>query len=386
METPYPQSWTDRVGAFAAAVGKTIEEVTEAFMPLVGEPGDEAIIILGDASAVPDADIKEALKELKIPSGKLNMHLAKLRPEKAVEEVVPSEKNTFGSMLSILPTVPNEESFLEMLRTGGVLKVDVTEVISAIKAGFYKQIGIYDLVKKLSAKMDDFAKKQEEPNQPIYYELEKLLTEKQYGDILSALGVPGKFVNESRKTEFFVKLDAKLWTALKSFHNQLVAWQDTWIKSFSNPAMFSMTLAAQQSGSPMPAGMMSPPQTTVLEAAAEEVINEINRIFAGNGIPIARALAYDATRIIGILENKDLPAQIGAANKDQMIKELGISVGAEIIRMEKSLTQYALSIMSLAKVNAGKDQIAYLSAMLELGMSIPWDKLGTKGIGSQDLR
>ncbi|MFZ2310959.1 MAG: hypothetical protein WAW11_05455, partial [Patescibacteria group bacterium] len=260
------------------------------------------------------------------------------------------------------------------------------EVISAIKAGFYKQVGIYDLVKKLSAKMDEFAKKQEEPNQPIYYELEKLLTEKQYGDILTALGVPGKFVNESRKAEFFVKLDSKLWTALKSFHNQLVAWQDTWIKSFSNPAMFSMTLAAQQSGSPMPAGMMSPPQTTVLEAAAEEVINEINRIFAGNGIPIARALAYDATRIIGILENKDLPAQIGAANKDQMIKELGIGVGAEIIRMEKSLTQYALSIMSLSKVSAGKDQVAYLSAMLELGMSIPWDKLGTKGIGSQDLR
>ncbi|MFZ2310686.1 MAG: hypothetical protein WAW11_04020, partial [Patescibacteria group bacterium] len=125
METPYPQSWTDRVGTFAAAVGKTIEEVTVLLEPLVGEPGDEAIVILSDASAVPDVDIKEALKELKIPSGKLNMHLAKLRPEKAVEEVVPAEKNTFGSMLSILPTVPTEESFLEMLRIGGILKVDV---------------------------------------------------------------------------------------------------------------------------------------------------------------------------------------------------------------------------------------------------------------------
>ena len=385
----YPQTWMDRVGKFAEAVGIEIEKINEAFKPLAGEPSEEAAIIIGDVNAVSDAEIKEALKDFGIPSGKLNMHLAKLRPEKAViEEATPIERNTFGAitLMSILPTVPNEESFLEMLRTGGILKVDVTEVISAIKAGFYKQIGVYDLAKKLSVKMDEFAKKQEEINQPIYYELEKLLTEKQYGDILTALGVPGKFVNESRKAEFFAKLDSKLWTALKSFHNQLVAWQDTWIKSFSNPAMFGMAFAAQQSGSPMPAGMMSPPQTTVLEAAAEEVINEINRIFAGNGIPIARALAYDATRIMGILEHKDLPAQIGVANKDQMIKELGIAVGAEMIRMEKSLTQYALSIMSLTKVSAGKDQVAYLSAMLELGTSIPWDKLGTKGLGSQDLR
>jgi hypothetical protein len=87
---------------------------------------------------------------------------------------------------------------------------------------------------------------------------------------------------------------------------------------------------------------------------------------------------------MNILEKKELPAQIGAATKDQMLKDLGISVGSQIVQTEQSLIKYALSIMSLPKVTP-ENEIAYLGAMLQLGSTIPWDKLGAKGLG-RDLR
>jgi hypothetical protein len=87
-----------------------------------------------------------------------------------------------------------------------------------------------------------------------------------------------------------------------------------------------------------------------------------------------------------VLENKELPAQTGAANKDQMIKDLGITVGSDLVRVEQSVTRYALAIMSLKNVSPGNDELVYFSAILQLGATIPWDKLFTKGLGGRDLR
>jgi hypothetical protein len=387
METPYPQSWMDRVGKFAEAVGIEIEKINEAFEPMVGKPSDEAVVILGDANAVSDAEIKDALKSLGIPTGKLNIHLAKLRPEKVIEEAAPAEKTSTSSMsLSILPTVPSDDSFLESLKTGGVLKIGETEVLAAIKAALAQKVGLFQLPEKILEKMENFALAQEEPCGEEFYAMQKLVTEKKYGDVLSAINVSGSYISESRKKAFFERLNIKLWPALNDFQNRLVAWRQAWMQGMADPGAWFMTMAAAKSGNIMPPGMMSPPDTADLQAAAEEVINEINRVFAGPGIPVARALAYDATRIMKILENKNLPTQTGAANKDQMIKDLGISVGSEIVRVEQSLTRYALAIMSLEKVTPGDDELIYFSAMFQLGTTIPWDKLTTKGLSGRDLR
>lgn len=370
-------AWTERVGKFSEAVGVSSAEVEKALSPLVGEPGDEALGYLSDVSAVSDNDIKAALVEFKIPSGKLNAHLSKLRGEKPVEAKAETATATGTSLsLSILPAVPDDSSFLEMLKTGGVLKVGTTEVLSAIKAALAQKVGLYKLPEKILEKMEAFALAQEEPCGEAFYTMQKLVTEKKYGEVLSVIGVSGSYISEGRKKEFFVRLESKLWPSLNDFQKRLIAWQQAWMNGMSNPGMLMMAMTAQQSGGVLPPGIMAPPDTAELQAAAEEVINEINRVFAGPGIPVARALAYDATRIMGILENKDLPTQVGAANKDQMLKDLGVSVGADIVKTEQSLTRYALAIMSLAKVAPGNDELAYLSAMVQLGATIPWDKLG----------
>ena len=376
VEVTYPENWEGCVGAFAKAVGKTTEEVTKALLDVVGEPGDDALSILADPVAAPDVDIKTALSGLKIPSGKINMHLAKLRGPKTAEVPASASASSGTGMhaLAILPSVPDDTSFLEMLKTGGVLKPGVPEVLSAIKAALAKRVGLFDLPERILAKMEEFAEAQEEPCGEAFFKLQRQLTEKKYGDVLAALGVPGSFVSERRKKEFFVRVDQRLWKSLKSFQTQLSAWQQAWVQGSANPGMLMLAMATSHTGGVMPPGMMAPPDTSPLRAAGEEVINEINRVFAGPGIPVARALAYDATRIMGILEEKTLPAQVGAGTKDQMLKELGVTVGADIVRTEQGLTRYTLAIMSLPKVTADSE-LAYLAALIQLGATIPWDKL-----------
>jgi hypothetical protein len=314
------------------------------------------------------------LAGLKIPSGKINMHLAKLRgAPKVVASVAPT--SSAMQVLSILPAVPDADSFLEMLKTGGVLKVETTEVLAAVKAALAKRVGLYGLPEIIMEKMEEFAEAQEEPCGEAFFAMQRLLTEKKYGDVLSALKVPGSYVSERRKNDFFLRLDAKLWPALASFQRSLTEWNQAWMNGATNPAMMMMAMASSHSGGAMPPGVMAPPDTTPLRASGEEVVNEINRIFAGPGIPVARALAYDATRIMGILNDPALPSQVGAGTKDQMLKELGVSVGADIVRTEQSVTRYCLAIMSLPKVTADAE-LAYVIALTQLGATIPWDKLG----------
>lgn len=400
METPeekkeegkkYPAAWTARIEPFAKGIGKTTEEVTNVLAKITGEPTDdataaEALEVLDNKEASPDADLKEVFKEFNIPTGKLNLHLSKLRGEPAVkaEATTTTTAAAAFSSLAILPEVPSEESFLEALKTGGVVKVEKTEVVSAVKAIFAKSVGLYELPEKILKKMEAFAEAQDDPCGEDYYKVMKLVTEKKYGDVLSVMGLTGAYVTEARKKLFFQKLDDKLPRALNMFNVQLNQWYESWTKTFANPGLMVAAMAGASTGTAIPAGIMAPPETDSLRTAAEEVINEINRIFAGSGIPVARALAYDATRIMGVLSDPKLPVQLGVPNKETMLKELGIKVGSDLVRNEQAIIRYTLAVMSLPKVPADTE-LEYLSAMIKLSSSITWTSLGgTKlsGIGT----
>ncbi len=385
---PGLEPWQQRIGPFAKAVGKAEGEITKALAPLVGEPGKEALEALSDPQAVLDTDLVDALVKdgPKVPVGIFRKNVAKLRGDAAIAIPALNEAKS-GALSSVLPMVPEDVSFLEMLKVGGVLKPGKTEVISALRAALAYRFGLYDLPETIVARMEAFAESQEEAVGETFFKLRNIITSRSYGEILSVLGVPGSFVTESRRKTFLEKLDTGLWSELRSFNGRLVAWQDTWLKGVANPSMAFTMMAMSQSGRTgvMPPGMMQPPETASLRDAAEGVINQINKVFAGFGVPVARALAYDATRIKGVLEDPALPAAIGATNREQMVKMLGASVTADNIRMERSITRFTLAIMELPKVNPGNDEYAYLAAMLELSASIPWDKLPASSDGRAGL-
>lgn len=291
---------------------------------------------------------------------------------------VATDANSTAAYANVLPALPEDTSFLEMLKTGGVLKIDRTNVIAAMRAAIASSVGLYNLPDRLIERMEGFALEQDEPLSETFYRLQKQLTQRAYGEILSALGTSGNFVSERRKRETLARLNTLLWPELREFNAQLRTWVETWSQGAANPANMMMIIMSKGSASGiMPPGMLAPPATDVLRDKGETVIDQINKVFAGTGIPVSRALAYDAMQIREVLEDPNLPSTVGAATRDQMLKMLGIEVGAEFVRLERNVTQFALAIMELPKVAGGSDELSYLSAMWQLGSQIPWDKLGT---------
>lgn len=375
-ETQLPAGWPERVGAFATACGTTIDVITLALEPVVGAPSQDALDILNNPEFSPDSDLKNVLVDAgpKIALGKFRKNLSLLRGPKPTVAAEPATQR--GPSLAVLPDVPDDASFLEMLKVGGVLKVGVTEVISAMKAALAYRLGLYNLPSVLSERMEDFATSQGDPCGESFYRLQKMVTEHNYGEILSALNVTGRFVSVRRKTDLMQRLEGTLWTTLYGFHKQLLAWQKAWADGAANPAMMLAAFAALAGGGGMmPPGMMEPPETSALRDGAEAAIEVINKIFAGTGIPVARALAWDANRIKEVLEEPTLPTMIGAANKEQMLKMLNVAVGADYVRLERNIVRWSLAMMELPKVTQGQEEYAYLAAMIQLGAAIPWDTL-----------
>lgn len=287
----------------------------------------------------------------------------------------PASPDATASIQTILPTLPDDKSFLEMLKVGGTLKIDRVNVIAAMHAAIASDVGLFDLPDILIQKMEAFALEQDEPVGEAFYRLQRQLAERHYGEILSALGTTGSFVSDKRKKDTLGRLKIMLWPALRDFNNQLRQWMEVWTQGTTNLPAMMMALTVGPRGV-MPPGVLQPPDSAVLRDAAENVINCINKVFAGTGIPVARALAYDAMRIREVLEDPGLPSTVGAATRDQMLKTLGVEVGSDYVRLEQNVTRYTLAIMELQNVSPGSDELAYLSALYTLGMSIPWDKLG----------
>lgn len=338
----------------------------------VDEPGDMALLDPGVLTG--------NLKMKPIPATKLLNYYKNLAAQNAAAEAAASTPapTTGSTSLDSLPSVPDDSSFLEMLKVGGVLKVGPVDVISAMKAALANRVGLYNLPDVIQQKMEAYAESQDEPVGENFYRLQKLVASRSYGEILSALGAAGTFVSEKNKKKVLARLDEILWPALRDFNTLLTTWADNWSRGTANPQMAIALFAMSQvggSGQILPPGMMQPPETTALRDAAEGVINAINRVFSGTGIPVARAMAYDAMRIKEVLEDPTLPAAVGATNREQMLKLLGVHVGTDYVRQERSLVRYALAVMELPKVAAGKEEYSYLAAMLQLGSTIPWDSL-----------
>jgi hypothetical protein len=373
-------AWTAYIKPFADSIGKSVLDVTTALKKLVGDPSDEAVSLLQNEEFTPFDEIKAELSG--VPIAKLRMAVGMLRKKVEPMAVVMSGSSASTpaaiALYDILPGVPDDVSFLEMLRTGGILKVGATEVISAIRAALANRVGIYELPNELVRRMETFAETQEEPCGPEYYKLRKMITRRSYAEIFAALDIDGASITQEKKNQLLKKLDSYLWVAISGFNQQLSGWVTTWQQGMSNPGMMMTAMAAMMAGgggAGLPAGMMQPPLTNALRASAEGVVDKINRVFAGTGMVVARALAYDASNIKQTLENPSLPAQIGATSREQMLKTLGINVSSDYVLLEQNLTRYALSVMEFPTRVSSDREVAYLSALWNLGNAIPWDKL-----------
>jgi hypothetical protein len=379
----YDAEWTAKVQPFATAIGKTLEEVSAALVSEVGEPGNQALEALASEEYTPFESIKVALASLNSPPAILRKNVGLLR---AIKKAPTTDTTGMIRYAAILPPVPDDTSFVEQLKVGGILKVGITEIVSAIKAALADRVKFYDLPAILKDRMETTAETLEEPCSADYYELRKLVLKRSYSEILTALNIEGSsFITEGGKTKFLDRLEDTLWGSVFGFQQTLTAWNKSWMDTAGNPGALAAAIASAVGGSGMPPGMMQPPETAHLRDSAETVIIAINRVFAGHGIPLSRALAYEAQKIKEVLENPKLPMLVGAENRDRMLEMLGVDVAGDYVRLERNLVQYVVAIMEYPKTTQDSSEVIYLNAMLQLGSSIPWDKLLNKDSGQHSV-
>jgi len=377
-----------RITVFATAVGKTIEEISEALKQYLGEFNDSTAEILADETSTPIDDLKPVLTDAgpKIPLPLLKHNLYLLRGKEKVAERQPAAVTTEASQAQmnmyndVLPEVPEGETLLDALKVGGVQHAGKGVVTCAVSVALANRAGMFGLVDTICKAMEETAEGLKQPVGPEYYDLQDLATKRAHAEIFKAMGIKGEFAGQKQKNELLRRLDEKLWEALIDFNGRLLSWRDQWTAGMANPALmmnFQM-MAMGGGGAQLPPGMMQPPDTTQLDDAVESVVEKINEIFAGTAIPTAIALAAEAQNIKKVLDNPNLPRAVGAVNLDQMLTKLGAAVTSDYRRLEKNIVKYALAVMDYPNLTDGQKKINYLCAMLQLGLSIQWDKLPMK--------
>lgn len=285
----------------------------------------------------------------------------------------------------VLPTVLDDSSWLESLKAGGVLKVDMASVMSAIKASLASEVGLYKVPEILVGAMNEYAEESEEPVGEDFFKLQKLITKRAYADIFAAIdGLDGNFVTEPRKKVFFSRVKSTLMPAIGSFYRQLEQWYKSYLEMANNPG----AIVAAISGRGMP-GMMQIPDMSGLRDYAEAVNDAINKTFAGTGVPVASALAYDAMQINKVLSNPQLPALVGAPNKEQMLKKLGLAISSTYPRLENNFARFVVSILQVKDQPDGEAGVQYFTQLYAYGSQIDWSLLGINsgitGLGGGQL-
>ena len=330
---------------------------------------------LDDLASLEAADLFEAGMKL----AKARRLIAELNNSRkpAAPAVAAAETRAIQSQFeALLPSIPTDESWLNALKTGGILKVDESSYIAAIRAALADRAGLYSVPDALSKAMEKYADETEEQVDPIFYALRKSLTRRAYGDIFAAIdGLDGTFITEARRKEFLNRIRNTLWPAIAESYRTLDSWYQTWRASFSDPSMLIAAIGGGFSGGAAGISMITPPDTAQLHDAGDTLVDSINRVFRGTGVQVAAAMAYDANTIRNTLEDPRLPSMVGVKNREMMLKKIGANVSSNYIRLEQNLVKYVLAFAKHDTVTSDVE-INYFVALWQLGTQINWDELG----------
>ncbi len=365
--------WNERVGTFAKTLGLTIETVNVKLKPLVGDPSDDNVATLADPDCVSDDDLVAAFSDM--PKAKVKRAAKEFRAAAAPPSAAPASMAA-PAVNAMLPTLPDDDSFLAALRVGGTPKISGTEVSAAVRIFVAHQTGLSDIPKRILALLEERAEEMDEPIGEEFVEVRRAVLEQRYGDIMEAVGLKGHSVTVEQRRKLTEKMGS-LPGILRDFQKVVSGWCEEWMAQVSNPAMFMQTMAAAMGGgSGLLGGMTAPPDAGAVLAAAEGVINGFNQMFSGYGRATARAMGYDAVKVKQVLADPRLPTAIGATNREELLKRLGVGVSSDLVRLEADIGRYVLAVYQIGESKVATDQLpVYLTAVANLGKQINWERL-----------
>ena len=340
---------------------------------IVGELGVEGI---DDLASLEVADLTGVGMKL-AKARRLVAELETASKPAAAPAVAAAETRAIQSQFeALLPSIPTDESWLNALKTGGILKIDESSYIAAIRAALADRAGLYNVPDTLSKAMEKYADETEEQVDPTFFALRKSLTRRAYGDIFAAIdGLDGTFITDARRKEFLSRIRNTLWPAIAESYRTLDGWYQTWRASFSDPSMLIAAIGGGFGGGAAGMSMITPPDTAQLHDAGDTLVDSINRVFRGTGVQVAAAMAYDANVIRNTLEDSRLPSMVGVKNREMMLKKIGASVSSNYIRLEQNLVKYVLAFAKHDTVTSDVE-VNYFVALWQLGTQINWNELG----------
>ena len=368
----------------------TVEGALESKIREFG--GDDAVIAkikeLGAESVEDLASLNESdLTGAGMKLVKARKMLGDLNTAKKAAEPVPAAPTmAFAPDYSILPTVPSDELLLKSLRTGGVLKVDDSAYNSALRVFLADRCGLFRIPEMLVAEMEKFADENEEPVTSLFFKLKKQITRREYGDLFAAIdGLDGSFATKKRREEFLRRMRNEMCPAIREAYQVLDSWYQSFMATSSNPGAMMTAIYGLMNGTGAALASANVPPVDGVRDAADTLKDSINHVFRGTGVPVASAMAYDAMEITKTLENAELPALIGATNREQMLKKLGVNITPNYARLEQNLVRFVLSYIKYSDDGTDND-VAYLTALWMLGNQINWtDLVGATGTGVATL-
>ncbi len=380
---PSTPPWSKLIAALAEGLALPTPDIERRLAPLVGPPGDEAAELLADPSAAPDEDLRACFEDAGIPRARLNRAIRRFR----LAASGGAQPGAAPQAAALLPAAPDDEGLLASLVVGGIAKVSETDVAAALRVLLAERLGIFGIQEQLARKIEEHAVRLGEPCGPVFYRIQRELARQRHADVLTALGASKNLVSPSRKRALLDRLDP-LVGHFAAYQRELTTWKDQWMERISNPgALFAGLAALMGGGSAAPAvasssALMEAPDAGPVQAATATLIDRVNQVFAGTGIPVARALAADAIALKRLLEDADLPGALGASGREEMLKRLGIAVTAQGAQLERDLTRYVLAALRLPKVST--DQLpAYIVAVEQLGDQIDWAALSPAASGGR---
>ena len=370
--------------AAAAAPDKTVSAIDSELRSMLSMYGDADAILpklyelgvesVDDLSALEESDLTRAGMKL-VQARKLVNNLKSAEARKAAAEAAtaagPAAAYSTMSILASLPSVSSDESLLQGLQIGGILKVSDATYQAALRVFLADRAGLFTVREKIRSKMEAQSEKILEPVPPMYWKIMRSITRHNYGDLFAAIeGLDGTYITDKRRTEFVNRLKNELFPVVVEGYGAVCGWSE----SYNNMGYNLAGLAAAIRGGAGAGLANCPPVDPVLDASAT-LKDAINRVFRGTYMPVAAAMTKDAMDTTALLNDPSLPALVGSESKDIMLRDLGLNVTANVTRCEKALVQFVLGLTKFDTESVG-NEINYILALASVGQNIPWSQLG----------
>ncbi len=271
----------------------------------------------------------------------------------------------------------NDEELLAGLRQQGVLQFDRLTYLAAIKVLVAAKYGVYEGIINLQKLLLSYALKTKRPAPSEYYSLKELEIRRQLGHVFAIVkdsrfeyggGIP-VYATNAEAQNLIEKIDGIIVPALVDAKNEVAQWYEVLSRQSQDDFFVRQNMGARSDNV---IDLQSYPKTDGILEAGKKLRLAINEALAGDEMPHAIALYQEYKDFVKILDTPDLPAHIGAVDRDNVLNLLGFDAKSALLRSEGYLVRFMVCMVQveeLSKQNEG----TFFQLIYNLVQQVDWE-------------